>query len=296
VPPRTLAVSPLAGARQPWDDAPVTDPNAWTTRFDDDTSRLLLERGGVASARMEILATPPSEYVFFHPRADAAVDPVAAAEVLVRDGLRRAGAARVKLILEERFPHSAAYAAAAPKWGFELDAHKLLYRAQKAELKLDGIETPPGARFFAGDPELADVFGRVLSHSPTESDRAADPQSLLAEYEFRCRTQGEFHPEDWVVLRIDGRSAGLVLPAFADASRGPATNLYVGVDREFAGRGLGAVLVRRGIETMLARGATRYIGSCDVRNAAMIRIFERVGCARVTGQHVFVRPAATLPR
>jgi RimJ/RimL family protein N-acetyltransferase len=68
------------------------------------------------------------------------------------------------------------------------------------------------------------------------------------------------------------------------------------VDAEFAGRGLGAVLVRRGIETMLARGATRYIGSCDVRNAAMIRIFERIGCTRVTSQHVFVRPAATLPR
>ena len=58
---------------------------------------------------------------------------------------------------------------------------------------------------------------------------------------------------------------------------------------------LGAVLVRRGIETMLARGATRYIGSCDVRNAAMIRIFERIGCSRVTSQHVFVRAAATSP-
>jgi RimJ/RimL family protein N-acetyltransferase len=269
----------------------VTDPNAWTTRFDDETSRLCLERGGVASARMEILVTPPSDYVFFHPRVDGAVDPVAAAEVLVRDGLRRAGGARVRLILEERFPYAAAYVAGAPTWGFALDAQKVLYRAPKDALKLDGIESPPGAKFVASDPETADVLGRTLARSPTESDRAADPRRFLAELEFHARTHGEFHPEDWVVLRLGGRAAGLVLPAFADPSRGPATNLWVGVVPEFAGRGLGAVLVRRGIETMLARGATRYIGSCDVRNAPMVRVFERIGCSRVTSQHVFVRAA-----
>lgn len=286
----------VAAGRNPCDDAPVTDASGWTTRFDDATSRLLLERAGTVSGRLEILVTPPHDFVFFHPRVEDGVDPLAAATVLVRDGLRRAGTADVKLILEQRFPHADSFVAAAPAWGFAFDVEKVLVRAPVAALRFDGIEPPAGAQFVKADPELADVLGRVLARSVTASDRATSPRAFLAQLEAHCRVVDVFGPEGWVVLRIDGRAAGLVLPAFADVNHQPATNLYVGVVPEFARRGLGAVLVRRGIETMIARGATRYIGSCDVRNAPMLRVFEKIGCVPVTSQSVFVRPAAGMPR
>ncbi len=110
---------------------------------------------------------------------------------------------------------------------------------------------------------------------------------MIAGFESRCRAQGAFHPEDWTVLRLSGRAAGVVFPAFADATREAATNFYVGVVPEFRGRGLAGTLLVRGIETMLARGATRYVGSCVAENVPMRRAFERIGCSKIATRHVF---------
>ena len=48
--------------------------------------------------------------------------------------------------------------------------------------------------------------------------------------------------------------------------------------------------VRLGLHELAARGCTRYVGSTDERNPAMVRIFERNG-ARATGTQSFYAPA-----
>ena len=97
-------------------------------------------------------------------------------------------------------------------------------------------------------------------------------------------------------MRVDGRPVGVVFPAFVDADHQAATNFYLGVVAEARRRGFGLQLLRRGVETMLGRGATRYIGSCDVGNEPMRRAFERVGCARIATRHVFTLSAVPFPR
>ncbi len=264
-----------------------------TLRFDETKCLFVLERDGRRRAWMEFLGTPPHDVVLVHPRCEEGIDPLAAAARLVEAGVRRAregGCARLGLVLEDRLPHAAALVAAAPTWGFAFDADKLLVRAAVADLRIDALpEPPPGATFVAHDPELADVFQRVLATSLSRSDRETDAVEELAAFEARARGDGGFHPEDWVVLRIDGVAAGVVIPAFLDARRDGGTLFYVGVLPAFRGRGLGAVLTRRGVETMLARGATRYADSCNALNTSMRRIFDRLGCGLVTTQHFFDR-------
>jgi RimJ/RimL family protein N-acetyltransferase len=269
-------------------------------RFDSATSRLHLEEGGAPVGRMEILDNAPHDVVLVHPRVEAGRDPCATAAALVAEAVRRADAAgvrHVEMYFDDRAPHADAFVAAAPSWGFDLDAARLLVRAMRDELRLDAVPPPAaGAEFVADDRETADVLGRVLATSATPSDRAADPRQMIDGFIGRCRAAGCLHPEDWVVLRVDGAAVGVVFPAFLEADRQAATNFYVGVVPEARGRGFGAQLLRRGVETMLRRGATRYVGTCDVGNEAMRRAFERIGCARVATRHVFTRSAARLPR
>jgi len=263
-------------------------------RFDSATSRLHLDENGASVGRMEILDNAPHEIVLVHPRVEAGRDPCAVAAALVAEGVRRADAAgvrHVEMYFDDRAPHAAEFVAAAPSWGFDLDAERHLVRAPRESLRLDAVPPPPtGAAFVSHDPELADVLGRILETSATASDRGADPRAMIAGFVDRCRRDDCLHPEDWVVLRIEGRAVGAVFPAFVDATHQAGTNFHVGVVPEARGRGHGAQLLVRGVETMLARGATRYVGTCDVGNAPMRRAFERIGCARIATRHVFTRP------
>ncbi len=268
----------------------------WTCRFDEAISRLVVEERGVRLGRMEVLENPPHEHVLVHPRVEPGRDPLDVAGALVGAGLRRAAEARVRnarLLLVDKSPHADAFGGAANGWGFDLEVAKTLMRAAKDALRLGAVPpAPAGAAFVAGDPEMPDALGRILATSSSPSDRCEVPRDFLASCESRCRRDDCFFPEDWALLRIDGAAAGVVLPAFVEAERQACTNLYVGVVPEFRGRGLGGVLVRRGVDTMLARGATRYIGSCDVCNAPMRRIFERIGCTPVTTQRMYLRRLA----
>jgi len=273
-------------------------------RFDDATSRLHLEDGGAPLGRMEILDNAPHDVVLVHPRVEAGRDPCAVAAALVAEGVRRADAAgvrHVEMYFDDRAPHNDAFVASAPSWGFALDAARFLVGASREALRLDAVPPPPaGAAFVPHDPELADVLGRVLATSAkpsaTPSNRAADPREMIAGFIDRCRRDDCLHPEDWVVLRIDGRAVGAVFPAFVAPDHQAGTNFHVVVVPEARGRGHGAQLLVRGVQTMLGRGATRYVGTCDVGNAAMRRAFERIGCTRIATRHVFVRHVDTLRR
>ncbi|HEX5136673.1 MAG TPA: hypothetical protein VFY93_06855, partial [Planctomycetota bacterium] len=139
-------------------------------RFDEERSMFLLEQGGRSLARMESLGDPPHDVVLVHPRCEADVEPVHAAQRLVDAGVRRAregGCARVGLVLEDRLPNTAAFvAAAATAWGFDFDADKVLVRAQSDALRLDRLTAaPPDAAFVPHDPDLVAVFQRVLASS-----------------------------------------------------------------------------------------------------------------------------------
>jgi ribosomal protein S18 acetylase RimI-like enzyme len=263
-------------------------------RFDEERSTFLLEHAGRCLARMEFLGDPPHDVLLVHPRCEADVEPVHAAQRLVDAGVRRAreaGCVRIGLVLEDRLPNTAAFVAAAgTAWGFDFDADKVLVRAKSDALRLDCLTAaPPDAAFVPHDPDLVAVFQRVLASSLTRSDRETDAARELASFEARSRGDGGFHPEDWVVLRISGVAAGLVIPAFLDARRDGGTLFYLGVLPEFRGRSLGEVLTRRGVEAMLTRGVTRYADSCNVANVPMRRIFEKLGCGVVTTQHLFDR-------
>lgn len=267
-------------------------------RFADDPgfrpgSRLLAERDDVPAGRMELILEPPHEVLLVDPVVADGEGLAEVAGALVAAGFetgRTLGVRATQLLLNDRAPRSAELLVLAPSWGLVPAKTKTFHRATAETVRWDAAPLPDGHSFrpAAGpdDPHLVATLARVLEGSYEDDEDAA---SIVASCADRCRQDRCLHPEDWQVLECDGRALGVVIPAFADASHEVATNLWMGLVPEARGRGLGAPLQLHGLATLRRRGATRFISSCDVRNAAMQRVFERLGYERGPTQH-YLRP------
>ena len=99
-----------------------------------------------------------------------------------------------------------------------------------------------------------------------------------------------FDPARWLLVSDAAGPVGVVLPQPYPDEPGTGSLFYIGVMPDRRGAGHGARLHLLGLHELAARGCTRYVGSTDERNPAMVRIFERNG-ARATGTQSFYAPA-----
>lgn len=89
-----------------------------------------------------------------------------------------------------------------------------------------------------------------------------------------------FDQQGWFVAFLNDQPIGVLLPQrFPDSPR-EGTLMSIGVTREYRGRKFGRMLHAKGLEILSRQGATTYIGSTDMRNLPMIRIFEINGCEK----------------
>ncbi len=126
---------------------------------------------------------------------------------------------------------------------------------------------------FEGDPENASwgVRGwnaqKEFEQLKTHADTAFDPQRWLR------------------VSRLDSSAAepvlqpmGLILPQVYPDKPNEGTLFYFGVFPALRQQKYGQALHRLGLQHLAQAGVTRYVGSTDVRNQAMQRIFAKNGC------------------
>ncbi|MCC7136796.1 MAG: GNAT family N-acetyltransferase [Planctomycetes bacterium] len=83
-------------------------------------------------------------------------------------------------------------------------------------------------------------------------------------------------PSRWWLADDAAGPVGVVLPQRVNATTG--TLSYVGVLPARRGRGMGRALHAFGLGCLAAGGLVRYVGSTDVRNAAMRRVFAVNDC------------------
>ena len=90
-----------------------------------------------------------------------------------------------------------------------------------------------------------------------------------------------FNPADWYVVCKKESAIGVLLPqTYADKPT-EGSLFYIGVLPEYRGHGFGRSLHALGLWILKSRGVTRYVGSTDVSNKAMVSIFLKNGCKKV---------------
>jgi GNAT superfamily N-acetyltransferase len=88
-----------------------------------------------------------------------------------------------------------------------------------------------------------------------------------------------FDPEYWYVASLNSDPAGVVYPQLLEDRRWDDGSIWhIGVLTEFRGRGYGKILHARGLETLRALGAKKNVGSTEVENSRMLRVFQANDC------------------
>ena len=170
-------------------------------------------------------------------------------------------------------------------------------RKTYVEAPLAGVRRGAGAGFVlrslveVGEPEFVARMLAASEGDPFEERKGADRDP---EREWRELVEGagaRFDPTRWLLVDDAKGPVGVVLPQAHDEKSG--TLFYVAVLPERRGEGLGTRLHAFGLERLADMGLPRYVGSTDVRNAPMLRVFARNGCTTLGTKAHYVPPAAS---
>lgn len=139
-----------------------------------------------------------------------------------------------------------------------------------------------------GEEAFAQALDAAAEGDPFEEATHPDPLSELRDL---IQLAGEaFDANAWWMVRQGAETVGVVLPQADPGEAGLGTLYYIGVTPAHRGRGLGRRLHALGLGALGTRGLVRYVGSSEVKNAAMLRIFDQNGCGVIARQRFYTWP------
>ncbi len=178
--------------------------------------------------------------------------------------------------------------AALERAGFEVEKRKaFVARGLKGELPERGVDFTFRSLFEVGKPAFLRTMTEAAQGDPFEDVTDGDPEADFNELVEEAGNR--FEPASWMLAQVGDDVVGVVLPQEFPGSGREGTLFYVAVLATFRGRGYGRALHASGLSMLAERGVTRYVGSTDTRNAAMLKVFEANGCPQ-TGTQLFYRP------
>lgn len=87
-----------------------------------------------------------------------------------------------------------------------------------------------------------------------------------------------FDPSYWLVAYLDDEPAGLVFAQRYYDKMEEGSIFMIGLIEHYRGKGYGKILHAKGLAMLGEMGCTGYIGSTDIENPPMLKIFQQNGC------------------
>jgi len=168
--------------------------------------------------------------------------------------------------------------------GFYLQSQKQYFKKDLHNFKLKEYEKEISKLKYKNLPEVGDeifigIFQKIQSDSFNVDaiNDANDPANGFNE----LKDPERFYAEMWFIAFLEEKPVGIVL-AGIDKNLNPVTGFiqFVGVLPEYRNRGLGTILLKKGINEMTRSGAKAYIGSTDKKNIPMSKVFASLECRK----------------
>lgn len=127
-----------------------------------------------------------------------------------------------------------------------------------------------------GEEKLLGIFGSIYIGNLNRNFNSESPES---DYRSHIESAGDlFDPDSWFAVFKDGKAAGILFPQRFPDTPHDGTLTAFGLSENFRGQGFAKILHAKGLEILSDQGAADYIGSTDVQNLPMLKVFEVNGC------------------
>jgi RimJ/RimL family protein N-acetyltransferase len=144
-----------------------------------------------------------------------------------------------------------------------LDEHEFLY---KDIFRYRSLEE-------TGTEEFLEMYKHVLTN---------DPEGRI-DYRFHFNdivdyAGAGYNPKKWFLVMLNGKPIGLILPQKFETEESLAGIFHIGLVPEERSKGYGKILFSKCLQLLKDDGIKKYIGSTNVNNIAMRKVFESAGC------------------
>jgi ribosomal protein S18 acetylase RimI-like enzyme len=156
--------------------------------------------------------------------------------------------------------------------GFDLGMEKVLFRRKPEPLLATEHDHQIKYRSLKdiGEDHFFKIFKQVYEPDIFESD----PRKCFSGLIRTAERSKRFYPEDWNVAYIRDKAIGLTMPQLHDEKGELGSNYHIGVIHDFRGKGIGTILQKKAIMTLIKRGVMYIVGSTAANNTPMKRIFK----------------------
>lgn len=93
--------------------------------------------------------------------------------------------------------------------------------------------------------------------------------------------------ENWKVALLNNTAIGIIMPHVFPEDPKLGTLLNIGIRPKYRGKGYGRIIHAHGLELLKQMGAKKYLGSTEITNYAMVKVFELNGCKKWFIRHFF---------
>ena len=250
-------------------------------------SHIVVEEDDRFVGGMEIIIEDPELVLLFNPK----VVVVDALKLILCKGIDTAKALNVRIIgslIHQSNEQFSVIEKLLPDLGFVFGMKKALYQLKVATTSDTGGIPCLTYRSLAqvAETQFVDVFEKI--YQPDIFDFDPNAARCFEDLKKMAARTKRFHPEDWEIAYVAAKPVGITMPQLHDEKAKCGSNYYVGVVLEERGKGLGRALQKRAVETLFRRGVRTIVGSTDVRNKPMLKIFESLGYERIEHQYFYV--------
>lgn len=134
-----------------------------------------------------------------------------------------------------------------------------------------------------GEDEFINIYSQVLTNDPEGMKDPLDHFNEIKEY-----LDDKFNPKYCLIIKLRGKAIGVVIPQIFPDSVDWGGIMHIGIIPEERHKGYGRILQAKCFELLNKQGAIKYVGSTNINNKPMLKVFEINGCKKYCTRFFYI--------